>query len=164
MQRYGTSWLLLPVLAAGLLLPAPSPAQRADPARTILPICFGGWPRVIGLRLNYRDARLERGDGINATIWVPYEPGGGVVNGVALGLPATGAGRINGLVLGIFGAGASDRIRGTGLAPVGIGAGDDLEGIMLGGIGVGSGGRMRGLVIGGLGAGSGGGFTGVAVG
>ncbi len=162
MTRYGTFAYLLP-LAATLLAP-PADAQRSDRSRTVSPICIGDCRRVLGLRLNFRDRNLERVDGINATIWTPYEPMGGVVNGIALGLPATVAGDINGLALGILGVGAAGRMRGIGLSPVGIGAGGELAGIMIGGVGAGTGGRMTGLIVGGIGAGSGGGFTGIAIG
>ena len=48
------------------------------------------------------------------------------VNGIALGLPATGAGDINGLALGIVGVGAAGRMRGIGISPIGLGAGEEL--------------------------------------
>src|SRR3712207_9415329 len=109
MRRYGIFSSPRPLILAGALLsPAVADAQRAEGTRTVFPICIGDCRRVVGLRLNYRDARLERVDGINATIWTPYEPMRGVVNGIALGLPATGAGEINGLALGLFGVGAAD--------------------------------------------------------
>jgi hypothetical protein len=98
MRRYGTFWHLLLLSATALSAPT-AQAQREGDARTVFPICIGDCRRVVGLRLNYRDAQLDRVDGINATIWVPYEPMRGAVYGVALGLPATGAGRINGLTL-----------------------------------------------------------------
>lgn len=58
---------------------------------------IGDSRRNIGLRLNYRDRVLEEAIGVNGTIWFPYEPPGGTVRGIALGLPATGARRIEGL-------------------------------------------------------------------
>src|SRR3712207_288344 len=132
MKRHGIFSSLRPLLlAGGLVSPAAAEGQRSERTRTVFPICIGDCRRVVGLRLNFRDARLERVDGINATIWTPYEPMRGVVNGVALGLPATAAGEINGLALGVFGVGAADHIRGIGIAPVGLGAGDELEGIMV---------------------------------
>jgi hypothetical protein len=118
-------------------------------------IAIGDVPRVIGLRLNYRDRRLERVDGINATIWSPYEHGSrGLVRGLALGVPVTGADRIDGVGIGILGVGAQDRFRGIGIGAAGVGSGGDLEGIMIGGLGVGSGHDVKGVGIGGLGIGS----------
>jgi hypothetical protein len=118
-------------------------------------------PRVTGLRLNYRDRRLERVDGVNATIWSPYKDARrGLVRGLALGLPVTGADRIDGVGIGILGVGAEDRIRGIGIGAAGVGSGRDLEGIMIGGLGVGSGEDVTGIGIGGLGVGSGGSLRG----
>src|SRR5688572_31770499 len=134
MKRYGTFAHLLPLAAVALLTPV-AHAQRPRSERAVFPICIGDCRRVVGLRLNFRDSRLERVDGINATIWTPYEPMRGVVNGIALGLPATGAGDINGLALGILGVGAAGRMRGIAVSPVGIGAGGGLQGIMVGGVG-----------------------------
>ncbi|HJU66524.1 MAG TPA: hypothetical protein VJ596_12630, partial [Gemmatimonadaceae bacterium] len=69
-------------------------------------ISIGDSRGVNGLRLNYRDTRLRRVNGANITVWLPHEESEGEVNGVALGLPATGAERINGIAAGILGAGA----------------------------------------------------------
>ncbi|WP_397547115.1 hypothetical protein ABUL39_01250 [Rhodothermus marinus] len=55
-------------------------------------LSIGDSRRVIGVRLNFRDRRLEHVDGVNATIWAPYQPVRGVVHGMALGLPLTGSG------------------------------------------------------------------------
>src|SRR5688500_17701684 len=104
MRRYGIFAHVLPFGAAmSLLAPPPHARAQRGASRTVSPICIGDCRRVVGIRLNFRDSRLERVDGINATIWTPYEPMGGVVNGIALGLPATGAGDITGLSLGVFG-------------------------------------------------------------
>ena len=167
----------LSLLAA---LPRPLAAQL-DLTVNHVGIAIGDVPRVTGLRLNYRDRRLERVDGINATIWAPYQHGRrGVVRGLALGIPVTGADRIDGIGVGILGVGTQDRFRGIGIGAAGIGSGGDLEGIMIGGLGVGSGrdvtgigigglgigssGSLRGAFVGGLGAGSGGDVTGIVVG
>jgi len=123
-------------------------------------IAIGDVPRVTGLRLNYRDRHLERVDGINATIWSPYQNGSkGLVRGLALGLPVTGADRIDGVGVGILGVGAEERFRGIGVGAAGIGSGGNLEGIMVGGLGVGSGRDVVGIGVGGLGVGSGGRFA-----
>jgi hypothetical protein len=127
-------------------------------------IGIGNVPRVNGLRLNFRDRGPFVANGVNATLWMPYDPMLGVVNGVAFGLPATGARRIRGLALGVAGAGAEDVMDGVALAPVGLGSGHGLHGIMIAGIGGGTGGDMTGLGVAGIGFGSGAGLTGVMVG
>lgn len=153
-------------------------SESSHPARPILSI--GNYPRVDGLRLNFRDSGLERVNGINVTAWSPYEPASGTVSGVALGLPMTGAANIRGLAAGVFGvaadhdisgimlapigAGAGNRVRGIAIAGIGVGAGGSLEGIVVGGIGAGSGGDARGLILGGVGAAAGGNIHGIAAG
>ncbi|HEY9448992.1 MAG TPA: hypothetical protein VIQ74_05620, partial [Gemmatimonadaceae bacterium] len=125
---------------------------------------IGNVPHVNGLRLNFRDRGPVLVDGINATIWMPHDTALGVVNGVAFGLPATGARSIRGLALGLAGAGADEAIDGVALAPVGVGAGRRLHGIMLAGIGGGTGGDIAGVGVAGIGFGSGRGLTGVMIG
>lgn len=120
---------------------------------------------VRGVRLNFRDRRMERVIGVNATLWSPYNDArGGVVQGLALGLPVTGARRIEGAGIGILGIGTDGDFRGIGVGGIGIGAGGDARGIMLGGFGVGSGGNVSGLTIGGFGAGAGGDIRGITIG
>ena len=147
-----------------LLAAIPAAAQGLDLTVNHIGLGIGDVPRVIGLRLNYRDRHLERVDGVNATIWTPYDNGGsGVVRGLALGVPVTGAARIDGVGIGIFGVGARERIRGMGIGALGVGA-NELKGIMIGGLGAGSGNDFTGLGVGGLGIGSGGSLNGVFVG
>lgn len=157
-----------PRALAALLLVLPlasGAAQGLDLTVNHVGVAIGDIPRVTGLRLNFRDRNLERVDGVNVTIWSPYSNARySVVRGLALGLPATGAGEIDGVAAGLFGVGAEDRIRGIGIGGVGLGAGGRLEGLMIGGIGVGSGGGMSGIGIGGIGLGSGGDLHGLFVG
>ena len=127
-------------------------------------LSIGDVPRTNGIRINYRDRNLEVANGVNATIWTPYGEPQGDVNGLALGLPVTGAGRIRGLAVGLFGAGASESITGIGIAPAGLGAGNDITGLMIGGLGVGTGNRFTGIGIGGLGIGAGNEMRGLMVG
>src|SRR4051794_25621708 len=90
--------------ALSLFALAPAFAQGLDLTVNHVGIGIGDVPRVIGLRLNYRDRVMERVDGVNATIWMPYGDGGtGEVRGLALGLPATGAARIYGIATGMLG-------------------------------------------------------------
>lgn len=167
-------------LSFAAAFPFPLLAQGIDLTVDHVGLAIGDVPRVIGLRLNYRDRRLERVDGVNATIWSPYQDGSrGVVRGVALGVPVTGADRIDGVGVGILGVGARDRFRGIGIGAagvggdvleglmiggLGVGAGNDFTGIGIGGLGVGGGGSLRGAFVGGLGAGTGGDVTGLVVG
>jgi hypothetical protein len=158
----------LSVLGGALLLCA-APLAAQEESRSLdltvndVGISIGDSRRTVGLRLNYRERRLEEAIGINATIWTPYEANG-VVRGVALGLPATGARRVEGLGVGLFGVGADESLRGISLGGLGVGAGEEVRGLAVGGLGVGSGGAIRGIAIGGLGAGAGGEVTGVTVG
>jgi hypothetical protein len=127
-------------------------------------ISIGDSKRWTGLRLNYRDSRLEEVKGINATIWGPYEHGAGAVNGLALGLPLTGASDLTGLGVGIFGFGVEHSFTGIGIAGLGMGGGGNLNGIAIAGLGAGMGGNLNGVFIGGLGAGGGGDVRGIGVG
>lgn len=124
---------------------------------------IGDVRRLDGIRLNFRDRDLERVRGLNATLWTPYQGADGVVEGIALGLPLTGAGEIRGLAVGA-GVAVEHSFTGLGLAPLGMGAGGGMKGIALAGIGLGGGGDMEGIFAGGVGLGTGGSVRGVAVG
>ncbi|HEX4932878.1 MAG TPA: hypothetical protein VFV33_06855, partial [Gemmatimonadaceae bacterium] len=63
-------------------------ALNIGPNRTGLSI--GDSREWTGVRLNFRDTRLRRVTGINATVWNPKEGGEGDITGIALGLPLTG--------------------------------------------------------------------------
>src|SRR4051812_7338170 len=76
-------------LAAALAFPVVARAQSVDLTIRHTGLSIGDSRFVRGIRLNFRDSRLEEVVGINATIWSPYEPSHGVVRGVALGLPLT---------------------------------------------------------------------------
>ena len=110
-------------------------AATSHPTRA--PISIGNYPRVDGVRLNFRDRALERVRGINATIWQPYEPATGRVIGLAFGLPMTGAGEIHGLGVGVLGVSAAGLLRGIAIGGLGVGSGGGVRGIAIGGVGVG---------------------------
>ncbi|HSQ29625.1 MAG TPA: hypothetical protein VLN49_07240 [Gemmatimonadaceae bacterium] len=154
--------ILVPI--AFLVAATSASAQVLDLTINNTGLAIGDKPRVNGVRINFRDRQLEEVNGVNITIWNPYSPATGVVNGLALGIPVTGAKDINGIATGILGAGADRSIHGIGIAPLGLGAGGDVRGIMIGGIGVGGGGSMTGLAIGGVGVGSGGAVRGIQIG
>ena len=159
--------ILMAMLAAlSVLAAAPVTAQSRSLDLTVdgVGISIGDSRRVTGLRLNFRDRYLERVDGINVTIWTPYDDPRGVVRGLALGLPATGARRIDGIAAGIVGVGAGESIRGLALGGIGLGVGEDLQGLALGGIGFGAGRDMQGIAIGGIGGGIGRDLRGIGIG
>ncbi len=168
-----------------LLAAAPAAAQE-DSRRSLdltvnhTGISIGDSREVTGLRLNFRDTRLERVDGVNITMWSPTKGSHGTVRGVAIGAPRTGADRFSGIALNVFGieadqtlrgvtisgigAGAGKEMSGAHLALIGMGSGGDLRGVGIGGIGIGAGGSLRGLMVGGIGAGAGGDVRGIVVG
>lgn len=150
-------------LGASLLVASQAPRAVAQ-GGTRSPISIGNYPDVAGIRINFRDRDLGHVDGINVTVWSPYEPARGRVRGVALGLPLTGAEDIEGFATGVFGAGADRNFTGVGIAPVGFGAGSRVKGIAIGGIGVGTGGSLEGIILGGIGAGAGGDAKGIILG
>lgn len=142
-------------------------------------IGIGNSKRIDGIRLNFRDVAPFTVHGLNATIWIPEQGGGGDVDGLALGLPLTGARRLRGLGVGLgleverdlygisiggLGLGAGRGLHGIMLGGLGMGTGGDIDGLALGGLGAGCGGNARGVLIGGLGVGCGGNVTGLAVG
>lgn len=148
---------------------APADEQPAPPQAlwsldlTIRDVGLGlGHSRHIdGLRVNFRDLGPFVAHGLNLTLWWPPEKPAGTIAGLAIGLPATGAGVVRGLGLGaLFKVGRFD---GAGVG-LGIAADDSLNGLFVTGLGVGAGGDLRGVFVGGLGAGCGGSFTGVLVG
>src|SRR5690349_4746390 len=135
--------------AATLLAPAALHAQRRSLDLTIddVGLSIGDSREVTGVRLNFRDTRLRRVAGINATVWAPEGEPMGKVTGIALGLPVTASRDISGLGVGIGGVGAGRHLRGIMLGGAGVGAGDDVTGIALGGLGVGAGGELRGIMV-----------------
>lgn len=145
-------------------LPFSLGAQVIDLTINNTGLAIGDKPRVDGVRINFRDRNLDRVNGVNITVWSPYEPPSGVVSGLALGLPATGAKTITGISIGVLGVGAQNTISGISIGGAGVGSGGQLHGIMLGGLGVGSGGGISGLSLGLIGVGSGGPLRGVQIG
>lgn len=154
-------------LAVAVLVATPSlaSAQSLDLMVNNTGLSIGDSRIVRGVRLNFRDREMQSVTGINATIWGPYKDArGGVVKGLALGLPVTGADEIKGIGFGVFGVGADSEFKGLGVGGFGVGAGGDVTGILLGGFGVGAGGSVTGLTVGGFGAGAGGDVKGITIG
>jgi hypothetical protein len=154
----------LAAFAVALLCPTLLGAQVIDLTVHDVGLAIGDKPKMTGLRINYRDRELEEVTGVNVTIWMPYDPATGTVNGLALGLPATGARTINGVALAPIGLGTERQLTGVGIGGIGVGSGGELRGIMLGGIGVGSAQGLVGFSAGGVGVGSGGSVKGIALG
>ena len=152
---------LLPTFTANIAH-AQGDGTRAN--RVSRGLSIGDHPRVDGLRLNFRDRELDLVRGANVTIWRPYDNVGGTVQGLALGLPMTGAGNIEGFGVGALGLVIEEDARGIMLGGIGVGAGGELRGLSFGGIGVGAGGQVRGISVGGIGVGAGGGVRGIALG
>ncbi len=157
-----TTVVLLLLLSARVSL-----AQRGDRALNIGPnktgLSIGDSREWTGVRLNFRDTRLRKVNGINATIWSPKEGGEGDINGIALGVPLTGGRNVRGIQLGA-GFGATEELSGIGLALLGMGSGSGISGIMVGGLGAGTGGDLSGIIVGGAGAGAGGDAVGLIAG
>lgn len=118
-------------------------------------LSIGDSEEVVGLRLNFRDQRMKKVTGVNATIWMPHKDRGGNVHGLALGLPATGVDNLYGVGYGILGVGAKNDLHGLAFGGLGAGAGRDVTGLAVGGLGVGAGNDVKGIVLAGLGAGAG---------
>jgi hypothetical protein len=131
-------------------------------------LAIGDVPRWTGVRINWRDERLRRIDGINVNLWHPHGDGVGTVNGIALSPVAPVVARIHGAGAGLVGVVTSDRatglivgglgvvadgpVGGVTMGGLGVVAGSDANGITLGGLGVVSDGRIRGVAVAGLGS------------
>ncbi|HMN10553.1 MAG TPA: hypothetical protein PKC83_17385, partial [Gemmatimonadaceae bacterium] len=112
---------VIPTLALACLFAAPRAlhAQAGDRALDIGPnrtgLSIGDSREWTGVRLNYRDSRLRRVRGVNATIWRPYDGGHGDVMGLALGVPLTGGRNVQGIQVAA-GIEATDELGGVGVA------------------------------------------------
>ena len=128
--RRGCAHLVALLLgSAGLLAASPASAQvcgiKLGPGDA--GIAVGCVARVDGLRFNFRDRYLQRVRGVNVTIWRPYDESEGVVTGLAIGLPVTGAAKIGGLALAA-GIEVDQDFLGLALAPIGFRAGGRVRG------------------------------------
>lgn len=153
-------------LAAGILavLSIGSVSAQVRHDDRVYGIAIGDVARVNGLRINFRDRNLEEVNGVNLTFWRPYSESRGVVSGMALGVPLTGAEEIYGAGIGLAGIEAREMFRGIGIGGLGVGSGESLQGFFIGGLGVGAGENIRGIGIGGLGVGAGEDFEGFGFG
>ena len=159
-----SSNLLLSAAWLALAFPTVAAAQSLDLTVHDVGLSIGDSRRVTGLRINFRDRRMEEVNGVNITVWTPYRENRGIVRGLAAGLPATGARRIEGAGVGLIGVGVTETLRGVGIGGIGLGAGEDIRGIAIGGIGMGVGRDLQGLAIGGIGMGVGQDLRGIGIG
>lgn len=156
--------LLAVSLAVATLLPAQETGRSLDLGIGGVGLSIGDSRQWKGIRLNARDASLERMDGIHVTLLGPRGGRGGDVRGIALGVPATGGRSLRGVSVALAGFGATESLTGVGAAGLGLGSGGSLRGVHAAGLGIGAGRDVRGVVVGGLGVGSGGDMRGVIVG
>jgi hypothetical protein len=126
-------------------------------------LSIGDSERWRGVRINFRDTRLESADGINLTLWSPTDGGEGDIRGLAIGVPLTGGAEVIGLSVAAGGISATRSLGGISVAGLGLGAGGDVRGIALGGLGLGAGGSVRGVALAGLGIGAAKEVRGIAV-
>lgn len=169
-QGYLIAFCVLFTLAINASLQAQDAGGGFNLAVKHTGIGFGNSKKFNGIRLNYRDRDLQWVNGINATIWTPYnmeQQGGGSGNvyGVALGVPLTGVRNVRGIALGV-GVGAVESMYGLNVGVLGAGAGRNVGGIAnIGGLGLGAGHNVSGLLnVGGLGLGAGHNLTGINIG
>lgn len=148
----------------------PDPEVRTDGYRGGLRLGMGGAglaigdvPRWTGVRINWRDERLQRVDGINVNFWRPRGDATGTVNGLALSPVAPIVSRIHGVGAGLIGVVAGERATGLIVGGLGVVSDGPVGGITVGGLGVVAGGDANGITIGGLGVVSDGRVRGVAV-
>lgn len=171
------------LMVAALVLAAAGPVRAGQsldiPSKT-WGISFGNSKNFSGLRFNFRDSQVGRINGINLTLWQPKKenkdsiisglslgplPGGGIVQGIQLGILGVSAEKdLKGISLGLLGAGCGEDIVGLTAGGLGAGCGGNISGITLGGLGAGAGENIKGLTIGGLGAGAGGSISGITIG
>ena len=77
--RAGWIAFAFPVIAAAQSIDLLTPGHRG--------LSIGDSRRVDGLRINFRDRRMEQVNGVNITVWTPHRESRGDVNGIAIGLP-----------------------------------------------------------------------------
>jgi hypothetical protein len=142
---------LVATLAVSAGASAQDTAQARDTTHIDPVLSIGNTTGVNGLRVNFRDSRLDRVNGVNLTVWLPSGIGRGVINGVALGIPATGGRTLNGLGVGIGGFAMNHDVNGVLISGLGSGVGGTVTGVSVSGLAIGSGQRLRGLNVAGLG-------------
>ena len=142
----------------------PPPTWHVNLAIHNAGLSIGNSTTFTGLRLNWRDYRLDRIHGINITLWRPGDHVGGEITGVATGLFGPGAGRLRGLAVGPLAVIAEDGLTGIGVSGLAVVTGGRSRGIALAGLATVAGGSTTGISIGGLALVAGGDTRGLNVG
>ena len=115
-------------------------------------LAIGHFPRVNGIRINFRDRYLEEVNGLNLTFWSPprNHQVGGSVRGLALGLTVPTADRLQGISLGGLAVVAHEELSGIGIGGLAVVSEGMVQGIAIGGLATVSIGRSTGINLGGL--------------
>jgi hypothetical protein len=159
------------VVAALIAFATASPAQVIDRPSSAIGVAIGDRPRVVGLRITYRDSSLQEVKGVNLSAWTPYGTASadpfraaerrahagdlstvadGTVNGLAIGFPATGAGSVNGVLIAALGGFTDRSLKGIGVAGASVVSAGEIRGLTAAGVGVEAGGAITGLSVGGI--------------
>ncbi|HPI74132.1 MAG TPA: hypothetical protein PLZ01_12030, partial [bacterium] len=94
------------------ILPFSVSARSLDIPSSGSGISFGNSKAFTGLRFNYRDRDVDYVNGINVTLWKPYESDQlSRIKGFSLG-PLPGGGSLSGIQLGALGIAAETQIKG----------------------------------------------------
>jgi hypothetical protein len=121
-------------------------AQSLDIPSKKWGLSFGNSKEFTGLRFNFRDVRVRRIVGVNATLWQPRKDNkDAVIEGLSLGL-IPGGGEMTGVQIGILGPAAERTMTGLNIGLVGAGSGEDMTGINIGGVGMGAGKNLKGKI------------------
>jgi len=137
---------------------------------------LGDTRRTTGVRLAWRNGRFRRANGVNVTLWLPYnvnldgvdeeeefeESFVGTTNGLALGLLHYPE-RVRGVGVGAFGS-VAESLQGLAVSGLVAAAIDDASGLLLGGAGAAAGESISGVAVGGLAAGAEESVNGIVVG
>ena len=108
-------------------------------------LSLGNSPTWTGIRINFRDDRIDEINGLNVTLWAPGKVKGSEVNGIAIGLYGPAAENLTGIsVGGIANSTEGDQIgiHAAGIANVATG---DMLGVQVGGLATIADGDMVGL-------------------
>src|SRR5262245_65657724 len=115
---YASVWLIVPVVGQ---------AQSLDLVNGV-GLSIGNSPNWTGVRINWRDKRVQEVTGLNVTIWKPIRNPDFEMNGIALGVFGPNARDINGAALGVGGVVANHDINGIAIAGLGVVAEGDING------------------------------------
>ncbi|MCZ6680612.1 MAG: hypothetical protein O7E52_25560, partial [Candidatus Poribacteria bacterium] len=133
-------FVLLFILMLNVHIPDISHAQSIDLPVKGYGLSFGNSKNFTGIRLNFRDYRVEEINGINITLWPAKDNGQAIVRGLSLGLGPE-AGDFLGVQIGVA-ASATDRLRGISFGLLAAGAGNRASGLIAGGLAAGAGESM----------------------